>query len=163
MQSHQSSAPTANLWKLIRYWASNGWTYLITVYIGLTISTNKHPYLLQSSHFSFEQFGSFHQQPCRQSPSPFLQNVYCWSYAPLPLTQAKHDPRPIKLQTGLPLFRPMWASSVQCRHWSRHMVKASFIPQAWVTNPYRPSADTLPRQSAQKHLSTDDELYTKAK
>ena len=23
------------------------------------------------------------------------------------------------LQTGLPLFRPMWTSSVQCRHWSR--------------------------------------------
>ena len=40
----------------------------------------------------------------------------------------------IVLQTGLPLFRPMWASSVQCRHWSRHMAKASFIPHAWVTN-----------------------------
>ena len=29
-------------------------------------------------------------------------------------------------QTGPPLFRPMWASSVQCRHWSRPMEKASF-------------------------------------
>ena len=31
----------------------------------------------------------------------------------------------IKLQTGLPLFRPMWASSVQCRHWSRHMANTA--------------------------------------
>ena len=31
------------------------------------------------------------------------------------------------LQTGRPLFRPICTSSVQCRHWSRHMVKTSFI------------------------------------
>ena len=50
----------------------------------------------------------------------------------------------------VPLFRPMWASSVQCRHWSRHMAKASFMPYAWVANTCRTtSADTLPRQSAQ--------------
>ena len=30
--------------------------------------------------------------------------------------------------------------------------KASFIPHAWVANTCRTSADTLPRQSAQKHL-----------
>ena len=47
------------------------------------------------------------------------------------------------------LFQPKWASSVQCRHWSRHMAKASFIPLAWVANTGRTSADTLPRQSAQ--------------
>ena len=60
----------------------------------------------------------------------------------------------IKLQTGLPLFRPMWASSVQCRHWSRHMAKASFIPRdmpGWLTLT-KASAATLPRQSARKHL-----------
>ena len=43
----------------------------------------------------------------------------------------------IKLQTGLPLFRPMWSSSVQCRHRSRHVAKASFIPHAWVTNTHK--------------------------
>ena len=48
------------------------------------------------------------------------------------------------------LLWPMWASSVQCRHWSRHMEKTSFIPHAWVTNTKRASAATLPRQSAQK-------------
>ena len=32
------------------------------------------------------------------------------------------------------LFRPIWTSSVQCRHWSGHMEKASSIPQAlWLT------------------------------
>ena len=36
--------------------------------------------------------------------------------------------------------------------WSRHMEKASFTPHAWVANTCRTSADTLPRQSAQKHL-----------
>ena len=49
----------------------------------------------------------------------------------------------IKLQTGLPLFRPMWASSVQCRHWSRHMAKASFIPHAWVTNTHKSKCSHL--------------------
>ena len=49
----------------------------------------------------------------------------------------------ILLQTGLPLFRPMWASSVQCRHWSRHMVKASFIPHAWVTNTHKSKCSHL--------------------
>ena len=48
-----------------------------------------------------------------------------------------------KLQTGLPLFRPMWASSVQCRHWSRHMAKASFIPHAWVTNTHKSKCSHL--------------------
>ena len=57
----------------------------------------------------------------------------------------------IKLQTGLPLFRPMWASSVQCRHWSRHMAKASFIPHARVTNTHKSKCSHLPRQSARKH------------
>ena len=58
----------------------------------------------------------------------------------------------IKLQTGLHLFRPMWASSVQCRHWSRHMAKTSFIPHAWVTNTHKSKCSHLPRQSARKHL-----------
>ena len=40
----------------------------------------------------------------------------------------------IKLQTGLPLCRPMWSSSVQRRHWSRHMEKASFTPHAWMAS-----------------------------
>ena len=31
----------------------------------------------------------------------------------------------ISLQIGLRLFQPRWASSVQCRHWSRHMAKAA--------------------------------------
>ena len=38
------------------------------------------------------------------------------------------------LQSGRPLFRSICTSSVQCRHWSRHMVKTSFILQkgtAW--------------------------------
>ena len=33
-----------------------------------------------------------------------------------------------------------------------HMEKASFLPHAWVVNTCRTSADTLPCQSAQKHL-----------
>ena len=36
-----------------------------------------------------------------------------------------------KLQTGLPLFRPMRASSVQCRHWRRHLKKASFASHSF--------------------------------
>ena len=37
----------------------------------------------------------------------------------------------VKLQTEQPLFQTMWASSsVQFRHWSRHMEKASFTPRA---------------------------------
>ena len=38
------------------------------------------------------------------------------------------------LQTGLPLFRNMWASSVQCRHWTRHMKKqALYHMPGWLT------------------------------
>ena len=54
------------------------------------------------------------------------------------------------LQTGLPLFQPVWASLVQSRHWTRHTGNASFIPHAWVDNTCRTGADTctLPCQSA---------------
>ena len=41
------------------------------------------------------------------------------------------------------LFRPMWALSVQRRHWSRHMEKASFVPHVWVAYTCRTSADTF--------------------
>ena len=46
------------------------------------------------------------------------------------------------MQTGPSLFRPVQASSVQCRHWSSHMEKkASFTPHAWVASTCRTSAD----------------------
>ena len=38
------------------------------------------------------------------------------------------------LPTGLPLFRHMWASSMQCRHWSRHMDKQPLYHMpGWLT------------------------------
>ena len=50
------------------------------------------------------------------------------------------------------LFRPMWASSVQGRHWSRHMENASFLPHVWVAYTCRTSADTFAMPECSKTL-----------
>ena len=69
-------------------------------------------------------------------------SLQCWTCGKLSTLTYLHRTL-FKLQTGLPLFRPMWASSVQCRHWSRHMAKASFIPHAWVTNTHKSKCSHL--------------------
>ena len=53
------------------------------------------------------------------------------------------------------LVQPMSASSVQCRHWSRHVEKARLIPRVWVAETCRTKAISSRQIAMQPSHSAD--------
>ena len=45
------------------------------------------------------------------------------------------------------MFRPMWASSVQCRHWSRCMEKQALYHMPWMTTTCRQWSRNMEKQA----------------